>query len=564
MSELDRQILKTIIDTAHDHYFVVNADGQVMDVSPGAAAVYGMTREELCAANVHELEASGVLKPSISLEVLRTGRTLQMMQLTATGRRVVAQAHPVFVAGKLECVVSRSMDLTDIQLLQQEYAVLQQRFSDHLRRNSRGGELGGVNQAEGVRATAGAGQAVHDTEQYAQSQAEQRQREQSAREQAECEDAALELGELQVRSPVMREIALLLKRVAPTNATVLMLGESGVGKTAFAHQLHRWSQRADGPFIEVNCGAIPESLFESEMFGYQAGAFTGAGNRGKAGLMEQAEGGTLFLDEIGELPLATQTKLLKVIQDGMITRLGDTTTRRADFRLVVATNQDLAARVEQGQFRLDLYYRINVLPVSLPPLRERREDIPALIEQHLARLNQRHGRRKLLDASLWPILMRQDWLGNIRELENWLERAWLSAPSDVIDSDSVKTLLNTCSTNNANASGNSLKLSNDKYNEIGVTDTVASVASVADVQGDNFLSESVPEGAVAVSVPKLGPNETLKEGLARIEAQWLREMAAELPSTYAIAKRAGVSQPSIVRFLKKYKIYLLNKQRYVG
>ncbi|MDH2297254.1 sigma 54-interacting transcriptional regulator [Cobetia sp. 29-18-1] len=547
MSELDRQILKTIIDTAHDHYFVVNADGQVTDVSPGAAAVYGMTREELCAANVHELEASGVLKPSISLEVLRTGRTLQMMQLTATGRRVVAQAHPVFVAGKLECVVSRSMDLTDIQLLQQEYAVLQQRFSDHLRRNSRGGELGGVSQAESDWKTAGAGQSVHDTEQYAQSQAEQRQREQSAREQAECEDAALELGELQVRSPVMREIALLLKRVAPTNATVLMLGESGVGKTAFAHQLHRWSQRADGPFIEVNCGAIPESLFESEMFGYQAGAFTGAGNRGKAGLMEQAEGGTLFLDEIGELPLATQTKLLKVIQDGMITRLGDTTTRRADFRLVVATNQDLAARVEQGQFRLDLYYRINVLPVSLPPLRERREDIPALIEQHLSRLNQRHGRRKLLDASLWPILMRQDWLGNIRELENWLERAWLSAPSDVIDSDSVKILLNTCSTNNANGLDNSFGFSNDKSNGLGVTGSF----TTADIlHSDNSLSAAAAEGAVAMPIPKLGPNETLKVGLARIEAQWLREMAAELPSTYAIAKRAGISQPSVVRKLK--------------
>ena len=546
MSELDRQILKTIIDTAHDHYFVVNADGQVMDVSPGAAAVYGMTREELCAANVHELEASGVLKPSISLEVLRTGRTLQMMQLTATGRRVVAQAHPVFVAGKLECVVSRSMDLTDIQLLQQEYAVLQQRFSDHLRRNSRGGELGGVSQAESDWATAG--EAVHDTEQYAQSQAEQRQREQSAREQAECEDAALELGELQVRSPVMREIALLLKRVAPTNATVLMLGESGVGKTAFAHQLHRWSQRADGPFIEVNCGAIPESLFESEMFGYQAGAFTGAGNRGKAGLMEQAEGGTLFLDEIGELPLATQTKLLKVIQDGMITRLGDTTTRRADFRLVVATNQDLAARVEQGQFRLDLYYRINVLPVSLPPLRERREDIPALIEQHLSRLNQRHGRRKLLDASLWPILMRQDWLGNIRELENWLERAWLSAPSDVIDSDSVKTLLNTCSTNNANGLGGPINIGNNAHAHIDTNHAAVSAAQYRDI---DIVSSRAEESAVAMEVPKLGENETLKEGLARIEAYWLRDMAAELSSTYAIAKRAGVSQPSIVRKLKR-------------
>ncbi|GED40753.1 sigma-54 interaction domain-containing protein [Cobetia marina] len=550
MSELDHQILKTIIDTAHDHYFVVNADGQVLDVSPGAAAVYGMTREALCAANVHDLEASGVLKPSISLEVLRTGRTLQMMQLTATGRRVVAQAHPVFVAGKLECVVSRSMDLTDIQLLQQEYAVLQQRFTDHLRRNSRGSELGGGSAGESDWGTvgsarSGAEQTTHDAQQQGRALCEQ-----AAREQAECEDAALELGELQVKSPVMREIALLLKRVAPTNATVLMLGESGVGKTAFAHQLHRWSQRADGPFIEVNCGAIPESLFESEMFGYQAGAFTGAGNRGKAGLMEQAEGGTLFLDEIGELPLATQTKLLKVIQDGMITRLGDTTTRRADFRLVVATNQDLAARVEQGQFRLDLYYRINVLPVSLPPLRERREDIPALIEQHLSRLNQRHGRRKHLDASLWPVLIRQDWLGNIRELENWLERAWLSAPSDVIDSDSVKTLLNTCSTNNANGLGNSFGFSNDKSKGIGVTE---SFNTADNSHSPNSLSEPAAEGAVAMPVPKLGPNETLKEGLARIEAQWLREMAAELPSTYAIAKRAGMSQPTVVRKMKRLK-----------
>ncbi len=550
MSELDRQTLKTIIDTAHDHYFVVRADGQVTDVSPGAAAVYGMTREALCAANVHDLEASGVLKPSISLEVLRTGRTLQMMQLTATGRRVVAQAHPVFVDGKLECVVSRSMDLTDIQLLQQEYAVLQQRFSDHLRRSSRGSELSGPQSMGQDTQGLDLGWGTREARgvDNAQATGEQTEHERAERARAQCEEEALDLGELQVKSPVMREIALLLKRVAPTNATVLMLGESGVGKTAFAHQLHRWSQRAEGPFIEVNCGAIPESLFESEMFGYQPGAFTGAGNRGKAGLMEQAEGGTLFLDEIGELPLATQTKLLKVIQDGMITRLGDTTTRRADFRLVVATNQDLAARVEQGQFRLDLYYRINVLPVSLPPLRERREDIPALIEQHLSRLNQRHGRRKLLGASLWPILMRQDWLGNIRELENWLERAWLSAPSDVIDSDSVKTLLNTCSTNNANGLGNSFGFSNEKSNGIGVND---SFITADNSHSPNSLSEPAAEGAVAMPVPKLGPNETLKEGLARIEAQWLREMAAELPSTYAIAKRAGISQPSVVRKLKR-------------
>ncbi len=148
--------------------------------------------------------------------------------------------------------------------------------------------------------------------------------------------------------------------------------------------------------------------------------------------MEQAEGGTLFLDEVGELPLPMQAKLLKVIQDGCITRLGDTRARRVDFRLVVATNQDLARSVEAGRFRLDLYYRLNVIPVTLPPLRERREDIPGLVERHLQRLNTRYGRDKIIARDAWQTLMGWEWPGNVRELENWLERAWLSASEDVI------------------------------------------------------------------------------------------------------------------------------------
>ncbi|BBI53580.1 hypothetical protein HORIV_60010 [Vreelandella olivaria] len=288
---------------------------------------------------------------------MRTRRPAQLMQVTGTGRRVIAEAYPVFVDGKLERIISRSRDLTDLQLLQDEYALLQKRFSEHLKRS----------------------QAAPDAEEQA------------------LDDA---LDNLQVRSSVMREIALLLKRVAPSDANVLMLGESGVGKTAFAKQLHRWSQRCDGPFIDVNCAAIPENLFESEMFGYQPGAFSGAARQGKAGLLEQAEGGTLFLDEIGELPLLMQTKLLKVIQDGSLTRLGDTRSRKVNFRLVVATNQDLGKQVEAGLFRLDLYYRLNVIPVTLPPLRDRREDIPDLVEACLNRLNQRYGRQKFLIPAL--------------------------------------------------------------------------------------------------------------------------------------------------------------------
>ncbi|MBB3141653.1 sigma-54 interaction domain-containing protein [Halomonas organivorans] len=466
MSELDSRILQTIIETAHDHFFVVDADGRVRDVSPGAAAVYGMSREDLCRTTVQQLEAQGVLKPSISLEVIRTGRPAQLMQVTGTGRRVVAQAHPVFQAGRLAAVVSRSMDLTDLQLLQEEYALLQRRFSEHLRRG------GGAEEA-GLEA---------------------------------------ELGELEVRSGVMREVAMLLKRVAPTDATVLMLGESGVGKTAFARQLHRWSARREGPFIDVNCGAIPESLFESEMFGYRHGAFSGAAPGGKAGLLEQAEGGTLFLDEIGELPLAMQTKLLKVIQDGSVTRLGDTRPRRVDFRLVVATNQDLARGVEEGRFRLDLYYRLNVIPVTLPPLRERREDIPGLVERQLKRLNARYGRDKLMGHDVWQELMGRDWPGNVRELENWLERAWLSAGDDVIRGEPAPA--------------------GSRPGPVIPSQQQAATGGEA--------SAGLEEG------------ESLKAALARTERAILSELCAELPSTYALADRLGISQPSVVRKLRRH------------
>ena len=471
MSDIDRRVLQTIIETANDHFFIVSGDGQILDISPGAEAVYGVSREELLSSSVQQLQAAGVLKPSITMEVMRTRQPAQLMQITGTGRRVIAEAYPVFVNGTLERIISRSRDLTDLQLLQDEYALLQKRFSEHLKRS----------------------QAAPDAEEQA------------------LDDA---LDNLQVRSHVMREIALLLKRVAPSDANVLMLGESGVGKTAFAKQLHHWSQRCDGPFIEVNCAAIPENLFESEMFGYQPGAFSGAARQGKAGLLEQAEGGTLFLDEIGELPLLMQTKLLKVIQDGSLTRLGDTRSRRVDFRLVVATNQDLGKQVEAGLFRLDLYYRLNVIPVTLPPLRERREDIPDLVEACLQRLNQRYGRQKILGNQVWSTLMGSDWPGNVRELENWLERAWLSSPTDQIEVPATQAY------------------------------TEQHTHSLANVS------------ASPLAAP-LASGESLKEYLERLERDALQTLCHTLPSTYAIAKRLGISQSSVVRRLQRYGIKII-------
>ncbi|MCC5882802.1 MAG: sigma 54-interacting transcriptional regulator [Halomonas sp.] len=463
MSEIEREVVRTIVGTSNDHFFIVDAKGEVLDVSPGAAAVYGIPREQLIGSTVQHLEEVGVLKPSISLEVIRTGKPVQLMQVTGTGRRVIAEAHPVHVNGKLERIVSRSRDLTDLQLLQDEYALLQKRFSDHLKRSQPGPAIEDARNAEGF-------------------------------------------NDLEIRSGVMRELALLLKRVAPSDATVLLLGESGVGKTAFAKQLHSWSRRSQGPFVDVNCAAIPDNLFESEMFGYQPGAFSGAARQGKAGLLEQAEGGTLFLDEIGELPLPMQTKLLKVIQDGSVMRLGDTRSRRVDFRLVVATNQNLAKRVEAGEFRLDLYYRVNVIPVTIPPLRERREDIPSLAEACLERLNQRYGQRKLLHGSVWSELMGGDWPGNVRELENWLERAWLSSPSDSIHSPT---------------------------------------------QGDTAPAPTASRVAVP-ELPVLDDNEGLPAYLARAEREVLLGLCQSLSSTYAIAERLGISQPSVVRKLRRH------------
>jgi len=214
-----------------------------------------------------------------------------------------------------------------------------------------------------------------------------------------------------------------------------------------------------------------------------------------------------------------QTKLLRVIQDGILNRLGDTRPRRVDFRLVVASNQDLARRVEEGGFRLDLYYRLNVIPITLPPLRERREDIPALVEACLAQLNQRYGRQKLLHASVWLELMGGDWPGNVRELENWLERAWLSTPEDQIDASALRVC--------------------------GITDEPA--------PGGVVSEETMPPG--------MTNGETLKGYLARAERQVLADLCDTLPTTYAIAERLGISQPSVVRKLKRHRLKV-TKQRH--
>ncbi len=235
----------------------------------------------------------------------------------------------------------------------------------------------------------------------------------------------------------MMNIIDLALRVAGTSSTILLTGESGVGKSLLAKMVHRTSDRKEKPILQINCAAIPEPLIESELFGYEGGSFTGADRKGRPGLFEMADGGTVFLDEISELPLHIQTKLLGVIQDKEFYKVGGRKVRSVDVRLIAATNRDLGQLVAQGRFREDLYYRLNVVPLHIPPLRERREDIPVLINHFVEKFNRKFNCYKRFADSLIRHLVVQPWPGNIRELENAVERIIVTAPGEYLTLDQV-------------------------------------------------------------------------------------------------------------------------------
>ena len=239
-------------------------------------------------------------------------------------------------------------------------------------------------------------------------------------------------------SPGMRQVLTMVERVAPTRATVLLVGESGVGKDLIARAIHYQSPRRDKPFVKINCTAIPEALMESELFGYEKGAFTGA-NTSKPGKFEQADTGTVFLDEIGDVPMAVQVKLLRILQERELERLGSNRTRQVDVRVIAATNVDLKKALEQGTFREDLFYRLNVMPIQIPPLRERPEDIPVLAERFLRKAAQTHG---IPVDSIAPEaiarLVDYPWPGNVRQLENVIERSVLLSQGARLEASDIK------------------------------------------------------------------------------------------------------------------------------
>ena len=246
---------------------------------------------------------------------------------------------------------------------------------------------------------------------------------------------------LVAEGPKMKEVMRVVQKVAPAPTTILIEGESGTGKELVARALHALSPRADRPFVAINCGSIPEPLIESELFGHAKGAFTDA-RTAKRGLFEEADGGTLLLDEVGELPLPVQPALLRVLQEGEVRRVGDSRSTRVDVRVLAATNRDLAAQVQAGKFREDLFYRLNVVQVRLPPLRERQDEIAALAERLLARHAERIGvaPRRLSPRAL-ELLQRHRWPGNVRELENALERALVLSEDEEIGEEALPEAL---------------------------------------------------------------------------------------------------------------------------
>jgi transcriptional regulator with PAS, ATPase and Fis domain len=301
------------------------------------------------------------------------------------------------------------------------------------------------------------------------------------------------------QSSSMEKIAKLIEYVAKTDATILVTGETGVGKEVISRTIYKYSKRSSGPYIKVNCAAIPENLLESELFGYEKGAFTGALQKEKLGLFEMANNGTILLDEIGEIPIRLQSKLLRVLQEKEIKRIGGTNSIKVDVRVIAATNLNLEEEVKKGNFREDLYYRLNVIPIVIPPLRERKEDISLLAHNFVDKFNKLYGKAKEIDITAVEAIESYNWPGNVRELENSIERLVVIGDDNLISSESIISVLG-----------------KDKF---------------TDVQTDNISG-------------------SLKDAVNQFERNIIEKALKKYGSTYKAAEVLGLTQSTVVRKAK--------------
>ncbi|MBD1400601.1 sigma-54 interaction domain-containing protein [Pelovirga terrestris] len=385
LQELARE-LDAIIDSSSDGLFVCDAGGRILRVNPASARINNATPEQLEGRNYLDVAREGlVLLPSAALEAIKAKAQVSLLQQSRTGRKLISTATPVFdEQQQLIRVVVSERDISEIERLKRDLED-QQELGNQFRR----------------------------------------QLSQLQREQLNGRDVIAE-------SPLMATTLKQARRLSQVDSTVLLLGESGVGKGLIADLIHVGSHRAQQPMIKLNCGAIPESLIEAELFGYERGAFTGA-VANKPGQLELADKGTVFLDEIAELPLSAQVKLLRFLEDGRLTRLGATKERQVDVRLIAATNRDLKQRVDSGLFREDLYYRLSVIPIQIPALRQRQECIVPLLNSYLHYFAERVGVRRQLTPAALDRLCTYAWPGNVRELMNLCERLVVMSEGPLID-----------------------------------------------------------------------------------------------------------------------------------
>ncbi|OPA36761.1 RNA polymerase subunit sigma-54 [Bacillus cereus] len=363
--------LKDVFEYAFDEIFVTDEQGIVVRVNSTCERHYQLAAEELVGKHVKELQKDGIFYPSATLEVIEKKRPIELVQTTKSGEYLHVRTRPVFDdEGSLRRVISYSRDLTELYQLRQKVEEMDNQLKTYKK------ELRETYEHEG----------------------------------------------LIFKSLAMQKIVDTIKKVSVVDSTVLVLGETGVGKSRLVRHLHEVSHRKHESFYEINCAALPTNLIESELFGYSGGSFTGANREGKKGLLESAHKGTLFLDEIGEMPLEIQAKLLQVLQEKTFRPIGGRELKKVDVRIVAATNRDLSEMVKQGTFRKDLYYRLNVIPIAIPPLRERTEDILPLIYHYLQHFNKKYGRDVKLAPSTLQMFVGYPWEGNNREIENVIER----------------------------------------------------------------------------------------------------------------------------------------------
>ncbi len=450
--------LEAIIDSSSDGLFVCDAQANVIRVNPASERIHKIKAKELIGKNMVDLIEQGFIDHSAALQAIESKATVSLLQ-KKDDRKMISIGTPVFGDdGNIIRVVVSERDITEIDNLHrelEEQGWLKDQLQDQL---------------------------------------------------LEMQLAELKTHKIIARSASMVKVLEKALKVSPVNSTVLITGESGVGKGLLAKLIHKNSSRAKKPLIRINCGAIPESLVESELFGYEAGAFTGAKASGKPGSLELADGGSLFLDEIGELPLAAQVKLLRFLENGRLTRLGGSKVFTIDARILVATHRNLQDMVAKGTFRQDLYYRLNVIPLHVPALRERKDCISPLIRYYVDYFADIAGTSKRLSRSTLDVLLSYHYPGNVRELMNICEHAIVMSETEVVDRMDLPK------------------------------DVVESTTE------SSMFDSGWPEDM------------TLKQILESVERKVMVQAVKKYKNQSAAAAILGVSQPTIARRLKKYNI----------